>query len=119
MKKQTVAIEFDGTIVEDNYPGIGKEKPQASRVIKALQSRGHTILLYTFRKGEELRAAVNWCAENGIFFDGINQNPGNNKPLPGSRKVDADVYIDGKNLGGMPTWKTVFHFFYPHEVLEY
>ncbi len=36
IKQLTIAIDFDGTIVEHQYPEIGKELPFATHTIKAL-----------------------------------------------------------------------------------
>ena len=33
----TIAVDFDGTIVEHRYPEIGKEKPFAIQCLKQLQ----------------------------------------------------------------------------------
>ena len=115
IEKLTIAIEFDGTIVEDQYPGIGSEKPLASAIIKALQAKGHQIILYTHRRGKELQAAVDWCAGRDLFFHHLNHNPFQKYS---SRKTEADVYIDGKNLGGMPAWEEIFQVLHPYELSE-
>ena len=45
----TIYLDFDGTVVEHQYPTIGAENPHAIRVIRALQDNGHTIILNTYR----------------------------------------------------------------------
>lgn len=111
-----IAVEFDGTIVEDKYPGIGKEKPFASYILNALSEKGHELILYTHRTGLELEAAMNWCVEQGIFFGAVNQNhPDENVPDNNFPKIKADIYIDGRNLGGMPGWLEVFWIIHPEE----
>ena len=45
----TIYLDFDGTVVEHQYPAIGAENPHAIRVIRALQNIGHAIILNTYR----------------------------------------------------------------------
>jgi hypothetical protein len=47
--KLTIYLDFDGTVVEHQYPALGAENPHAFRVIRALQDKGHTIILNTYR----------------------------------------------------------------------
>ena len=66
-----IAIDFDETIVKkDSY----KELPGAFQVIKKLQEMGHNIILWTCRAGQSLQNAVDYCKENGVVFDAVNQN---------------------------------------------
>ena len=45
----TIYLDFDGTVVEHQYPALGAENPHAFRVIHALQGKGHHIILNTYR----------------------------------------------------------------------
>ncbi len=45
----TIYLDFDGTVVEHQYPVLGAENPHAIRVIRALQDKGHVIILNTYR----------------------------------------------------------------------
>lgn len=45
-----LAIDFDGTIVDDAYPGIGKTKTFAFETLKKLQSEGYRLILWTYRQ---------------------------------------------------------------------
>ena len=63
-----IAVDFDGTIVEDRYPGIGKERPFATATLRRLIERGHRLILWTVREGELLDEAVAWCEERGVEF---------------------------------------------------
>jgi len=47
--KLTIYLDFDGTVVEHQYPALGAENPHAIRVIRALQDKGYTIILNTYR----------------------------------------------------------------------
>ncbi|MCU0462043.1 MAG: hypothetical protein MUF36_08530 [Bacteroidales bacterium] len=112
-----IAIDFDGTIVEHNYPAIGKEKLFAFRTMKELEKKGARLILWTFRTGRELDDAVEYCRKNGIEFYAINKNyPEEVTDDSAGRKIDADIYIDDKNIGGFPGWGEVWQMIFPFEV---
>ena len=46
-KTLTLAIDFDGTIVEDAYPKIGKPNIFAFETLKKLQQDVHRLILWT------------------------------------------------------------------------
>lgn len=105
-----IAIDFDGTIVEDNYPKIGEERLFAFETLKRLQKDGHRLILWTYRAGSKLRDAVNFCKENGIEFYAVNCSfPGEKfNPENESRKINADLFIDDRNLGGVKGWGEIY-----------
>jgi hypothetical protein len=114
-----IAVDFDGTIVEHDYPKIGKEKLFAFRTLKELEKQGASLILWTFRTGKELEEAVEYCKKNGIEFYAINRNyPEEVMDETVSRKIDADIYIDDKNLGGFPGWSEVWQALNPYELQE-
>lgn len=109
----TIAVDFDGTIVRHNFPAIGKEIPFAVDTLKTFVAEGHKVILWTSRSGENLKAAVDWCAERGLVFYAVNSNYPDYSIVPmekrrGSPKVVADVYIDDRNLGGLPEWGVIY-----------
>lgn len=104
-----IAVDFDGTIVEHQYPDIGKPKMFAFETLKALQDRGDQLILWTYRAGDKLDEAVEYCRKNGIEFYAVNKNyPEEVFDSTISRKINADVYIDDRNLGGFIDWSTVW-----------
>ena len=105
-----IAVDFDGTIVEHQYPHIGKEKPFAIATLKQLQNEGHRIVLWTVREGELLQQAIEFCQERGLEFYTVNANfSDEHSEEPGySRKIKADIFIDDRNLGGLPDWETIY-----------
>lgn len=114
-----IAVDFDGTIVEHQYPEIGKEKLFAFPTLKELEKRGARLILWTFRTGAELEAAVEFCSRNGIEFYAVNKNyPEEIMDESVSRKIDADIYIDDKNVGGFPGWSEVWQIIYPFEIQQ-
>jgi hypothetical protein len=112
-----IAVDFDGTIVEHEYPEIGKEKLFAFLTLKELNKRGARLILWTFRTGKELDEAVEFCLKNGIEFYAVNKNyPEEIMNETVGRKIDADIYIDDKNIGGFPGWSEVWQMLNPFEV---
>lgn len=106
----TIAVDFDGTIVSHAYPKIGKPVPFAIDTLRKLQQEGkHQIILWTVREGELLREAVDYCRQRGLEFYAVNANyPEEDISHPSSRKVVADLYIDDRNLGGIPDWGVIY-----------
>jgi hydroxymethylpyrimidine pyrophosphatase-like HAD family hydrolase len=114
-----IAVDFDGTIVEHEYPEIGKEKLFAFQTLKELEKLGAMLILWTFRTGKELDEAVEYCRKNGIKFYAVNKNyPEEIFDENVSRKINADIYIDDKNIGGFPGWSGVWQILTPYELQE-
>ncbi len=107
----TIAVDFDGTIVTHKYPDIGEEIPFAIATLKMLRQDGHKIILWSVREGELLDNAVDWCKERGLEFYAINRDypeeTWDNNPHF-SRKIKVDVFIDDRNLGGLPDWGVIY-----------
>ena len=102
-----IAVDFDGTIVEHRYPDIGREKPFAIETLKKLANEQHRLILWTVRKGKLLQEAVEFCRTRGLDFYAVNRNfPEENEPE--ERKLRADLWIDDRNLGGLPDWGTIY-----------
>ncbi len=108
-KKPIIAVDFDGTIVENKYPGIGEPMLFAFETLKKLQETGHILILWTYRSGKSLEKAVNFCKENGIEFYAINRSyPEEEFSEEISRKIQADIFIDDRNIGGFYGWGNVY-----------
>ncbi|KGN74203.1 hypothetical protein HQ47_05945 [Porphyromonas macacae] len=105
-----IAVDFDGTIVEHKYPKIGNEIPFATETLKMLIADRHRLILWTVREGTLLQEALDWCAERGVTFYAVNQDyPEEVKGVKGfSRKLKADLFIDDRNIGGIPDWGTIY-----------
>ena len=93
-----IAIDFDGTCVEHDYPAIGLEVEGAVETLRALSKRGHRLILFTMRSGEKLEAAVRWFRDRKIELWAVNENP-EQRSWTTSPKVYADYYIDDSALG--------------------
>lgn len=104
-----IAVDFDGTIVQHKYPKIGKEIPFAIKTLKLLQQKGHKLILWTYRSGKELEEAVKFCEEKGLVFHAVNNDyDGEEFDNTYSRKIYADIYIDDRNILGIPSWEEIF-----------
>ena len=115
-----IAVDFDGTIVEHEYPEIGKEKLFAFQTLKKLNEEGACLILWTFRSGKELNEAVEFCRKNGVEFYAVNKNyPEEKFDENTSRKVNADIFIDDKNVGGFPGWGKVWQMITLYELQEF
>jgi hypothetical protein len=105
----TIAIDFDGTIVEDAYPNIGKPRIFAFETLKKLQEDGHRLILWTYRSGTTLDEAVEFCKSNGIEFYAVNKSfPEEQFDYTKSRKIHADLFIDDRNIGGLLGWGEIY-----------
>ena len=107
-----IAVDFDGTIVENQYPAIGVEKPFAVRTLKQLAAEGDEIILWTARSGQLLQDAVDWCESQGLKFFAVNSNyhtcVAHQNGFQGSRKIHADIFIDDRIIGGFPGWPMIY-----------
>ena len=106
-----IAVDFDGTIVEHRYPEIGEERPFAIETLKMLIRDRHQLILWSVREGKLLDDAVEWCRQRGVEFWAINRDypeetTDNNQSF--SRKIKADLFIDDRNIGGLPDWGTIY-----------
>ena len=109
-KSLLIAVDFDGTVVEDKYPGVGKAKPFAIETLKMLQNDGHRLILWTYRHGSKLRDAVRFMEDNGVPPYAVNRSYPEEEAHPSdvSRKIHADLFIDDRNFGGFPGWGEIY-----------
>jgi len=109
-----IAVDFDGTIVQDRYPEIGKPMLFAFETLKELQKRRHQLVLWTYRSGQRLDEAVEFCKKNGIEFYAVNCSyPDEPWDPRQSRKINADLFIDDRNVGGFLGWGEVLQMIAP------
>ncbi len=114
--QKTIAVDFDGTIVEDRYPLIGRSRTFAFDTLKRLQQDGHRLILWTYRCGDKLDEAVQYCKENGIEFYAVNKNfPEEEYNAQTPRKLNVDFFIEDRIVGGFPGWGKIYQLLLPHE----
>ena len=95
-----IYLDFDGTVVEHDYPEIGKLNPNALEVIKKLQDAGHTIILNTMRvefNDGTLEEAIDFINLNrevtGINISRYTENKIHPRNW-NSDKIENEIYID-------------------------
>lgn len=114
VNSKVLAIDFDGTIVEHKFPEIGKEMLFAFATLKALKQKGHKLILWTIRTGDLLEEAVAYCKQNGVEFYAVNKNyPEEQLDDKTSRKLNADIFIDDRCIGGFIGWSEVWQSLHP------
>lgn len=108
MSVYVIAVDFDGTLCENEYPEIGKPNRKMIDYLKERQQDGAKLVLWSCRIDELLDNAVRWSRNQGLIFDAVNEN------LPeiiaefgtDTRKVFANEYIDDRND---LEWSKPFH----------
>lgn len=93
-----IAVDFDGTCVEHDYPSVGIDVEGAVEVLRAIVAKRHRLILFTMRSGSKLDDAVRWFRDRKIELWGINENP-EQREWTSSPKVYADIYIDDSAIG--------------------
>ena len=72
----------------------------------------HRLILWSVREGKLLDDAVNWCRERGVEFYAVNRDypeeRGTENNNNFSRKLKVDMFIDDRNIGGLPDWGTIY-----------
>lgn len=115
MKKLVIAVDFDGTIVENKYPEIGTLLPHALFYLHKMRIDGHRLILWTCRTGDSLKEAVDFCNNLGVWFDEVNENlPEAIEEYGQNRKIFTDLYIDDKAVGcpmfgGEVDWEAIYY----------
>ena len=98
MKNKIIAVDFDGTLVKDEYPNIGSPNIKLINKLRRL-SKNNTLILWTCRTGDKLKEAVEFCLLCDLQFHYINENSKEILKKYGnidSRKITADIYLDDK-----------------------
>lgn len=98
--KALLAIDFDKTIADSDYPHIHNLRPNAKEVLNRLHEEGFYIIINTCRSDgyeEEVRQYLN---SQEVKYHHVNTNhPGLCEYYKAdSRKISADIYIDDKSL---------------------
>ena len=95
-----IAVDFDGTLVEHKYPEIGETIPHVLSFVREAKEKGHKIILFTCRHGQDLDEAVKWCKDRAIEPDAINDDVPSVKDSDFGRmkscKPFADIYLDDR-----------------------
>lgn len=99
MYRNGIAVDFDGTLFTDKFPGVGEPVLEVIEFCKRQKWHGYPVILWTCRTGPRLQEAIEACRQQGLEFDAVNDNPFSEfKDLGTTRKIYADLYIDDKNM---------------------
>ena len=91
----TIAVDFDGTLADTDATKIYSPNTKLINYLIDRRKNDDKIILWTCREGSRLKQAVEWCKEQGLKFDAVNDNlPGLKLFGMNPRKVAADLYID-------------------------
>ena len=85
-----------------------------------MSAERHKLILWTVREGRLLDEAIEFCRSRGLEFYAVNRDyPEEEQERNNhfSRKLKADVFIDDRNLGGLPDWGTIYEMI--HHRLSY
>jgi hypothetical protein len=98
MSCKIIAVDFDGTLCENKWPGIGAPNWEVINYCKEQKAQGAKIILWTCRLGKLLEEAVMWCLDHGLNPDAVNENVQSIIDEFGDegRKIFADEYIDDR-----------------------
>lgn len=100
MDQKIFAVDFDNTLFEEVYPGIGDIIPGAQETINWLHDLGHIIIINTCREGVHAEVAISALNAHGVKWDYFNTND----PLRverynhDSRKIGCDISIDDRDI---------------------
>ena len=103
-QSKIIAVDFDGTLVTNEYPNIGAPIHETIAKLKREQADGAKIILWTCREGVHVGEAINWCIKHDIRLDGVNENlPEIIEAFGGdSRKIFAHEYWDDRAVAMPP-----------------
>ena len=106
-----IAVDFDGTLhTGRRWPEIGDPALHAVEIMQRLKADGHDLIIWTCREGQYQSDMEHWLIDNKIPYDLVNEHPPGTAEAYGyaARKIYADVYIDDRNLGGLPSWREIY-----------
>lgn len=107
--EKIIAIDFDDTLCDSNYPHCGDYVEGANEAIEKIHKAGYSIIIWTCRANEALLEAFRWCMYRAIPFDFMNKSHIEiiEKFGGDNRKVFAHHYVDDRNIGGFIGWGKV------------
>jgi hypothetical protein len=117
---KTIAVDFDGTLCEFAFPGIGPVKAGAVQAMKTFKALGYWLIIYSCRTSHQhydifggdpsqptlerdrVKEMIQFLHDNDIVYDEIDD---------GSKgKPTADYYIDDKGIRFNDNWTVIQQF---------
>lgn len=105
IRGKIIAIDFDGTIVNHEFPKIGKLKEHAKEAINTI-AKNNYVCIWTCRGGQYAIDACKFLNDNDIHFSYFNASPVDHVNI-GCRKIIADCYIDDRNIFARIDWNKI------------
>lgn len=102
-----IAVDFDDTIVDSDYPAIKGLKPNAALVLNKWAKQGFFIQIHSCRNGEAEWEMQTFLFDNNIPYHAINDHAPwikqkfFNPHHPISRKLYHHILIDDRSLNYM------------------
>jgi len=93
-----IGVDFDGTIVKHEYPGIGGVVPGAIETMEACADYGAKLILWTMRSNQTLDDAIAFLDDHDVPIFAVNRNP-EQEVWTSSPKAHCHVYIDDLAFG--------------------
>lgn len=111
MNSRIIAVDFDGTLCENNWPEIGSPNEELITHLINRQKDGDKLILWTCRVDDMLQVAIEWCRGKGLIFDAVNENLPEIIESFGSdtRKIFANEYIDDRNTWPLKNGVDIFY----------
>ena len=69
-----IAVDFDGTLCYSDWPELGEPNTRLITYLKKWKAEGNKLILWTCRAGDALNKAIDWCNEQELEFDAVNDN---------------------------------------------
>lgn len=105
--QKTIAVDFDGTITKADLRkvnNIPEPRRNCARIMRQWIDEGYVVIINTLRgRGDWEIEARRYLDKYEIPFSYFNENATERIEAYGDvRKIAADIYIDDKNMGGIP-----------------
>jgi len=117
-----ICVDFDGTVVDHEYPGIGALKPGVREALESFRHLGYKIIISSCRTcmwypevfniyGDHLPVARDRrVVKEMVAFLDANQIPYDEIDDGTKGKPVADFYIDDKAIRFEDNWPEIVHF---------
>ena len=74
MTNYRFTFSYDGTLCYSKWPELDQPNQALIEYLQEWKRNGNKLILWTCRAGEALSKAVEWCREQNLEFDAVNDN---------------------------------------------
>lgn len=77
MRIKILVVSFDGILCENKWPDIGCPNEKLISFLHGIREAYAEVkmVLLTYRTGDLLREAMNWCSDHSLYFESIHNSP--------------------------------------------